>query len=346
MINELKNEIEQAKNWFLKEVGEVRSQEDFRIIKEKYTSRKKGILTGFLQRLKDVPQPDKPSAGNAVNQLKVLVENGLNEAEIRLTSQQAAKETYADPTLPPFVYPVGRAHLLSAIRKRAEDIFISMGYEVAHGYEVELDEYNFTTLNFPEYHPSRDEQDTFFIKDFPDHLLRTHTSPVQIRYMKQNIPPLKIISPGKVFRKDDPDATHSPVFNQVEGLLVDKNIHFSHLKGTLELFIKAFYGENINARLRPSYFPFTEPSAELDISCFMCFGKNPLCRVCKGTGWIEILGCGMVHPKVLLNCNIDPEVYSGFAFGMGIERIAMLKYEVSDMRMMYDNDLRFNCQFG
>lgn len=346
MINELKNEIEQAKIVFLEEVDRVQSQEDFRNLKEKYTSKKKGILTGFLQRLKDVPQPDKPQAGNAVNKLKSLVESGLNEVEARLAALSAAKEKTSDPTLPPFVYPVGRVHLLSTIRKRAEDIFISMGYEITHGYEVELEDYNFTALNVPEYHPSRDEQDTFFIKDFPGHLLRTHTSPVQIRYMKQHKPPFKIISPGKVFRKDDPDTTHSPVFHQVEGLLVDKNIHFSHLKGTLELFIKSFFGENIKARLRPSYFPFTEPSAEVDISCFMCFGKNPVCRLCKGTGWIEILGCGMVHPKVLLNCGIDPEIHSGFAFGMGIERIALLKYEVSDMRMMYDNDLRFNIQFG
>lgn len=346
MINELKNEIEQVKTLFLEEASGVQSQEDFRILKEKYTSKKKGILTGFFQRLKDIPQPDKPNAGNAVNQLKSLVETSLNELESKLAAMSAAKEKILDPTLPSFDCPVGRSHLLSAIRKRAEDIFISMGYEIAHGYEVELEDNNFTALNVPEYHPSRDEQDTFFIKDFPGHLLRTHTSPVQIRYMKHHKPPMKIISPGKVFRKDDPDATHSPIFHQIEGLLVDKNIHFSHLKGTLEIFIKSFYGEKIKARLRPSYFPFTEPSAEVDINCFMCFGESPVCKLCKGTGWIEILGCGMVHPKVLMNCGIDPEVHSGFAFGMGIERIALLKYEVSDMRIMYDNDLRFTSQFG
>lgn len=346
MINELKNEIEQVKTLFLEEAGQVQSQDDFRNLKEKYTSKKKGILNGFFLKLKNIPPPDKPNAGNAVNQLKSLVENGLNELESKLAALSAAKEKISDPTLPPFVFPVGRSHLLSAIRKRAEDIFISMGYEIAHGYEVELEDNNFTALNVPEYHPSRDEQDTFFIKDFPGYLLRTHTSPVQIRYMKKHKPPIKIISPGKVFRKDDPDATHSPMFHQIEGLLVDKNIHFSHLKGTLEIFIKSFYGEKIKARLRPSYFPFTEPSAEVDINCFMCFGESPACKLCKGTGWIEILGCGMVHPKVLMNCGIDPEVHSGFAFGMGIERIALLKYEVSDMRIMYDNDLRFNMQFG
>jgi phenylalanyl-tRNA synthetase alpha chain len=238
MINELKNEIEHAKTTFLEEVERVRSQEDFRNLKEKYTSKKKGIVTGFLQRLKDVPQPDKPTAGNVVNTLKSLVETGLKELEAKLSALSSAKEKISDPTLPPFVFPVGRAHLLSTIRKRAEDIFISMGYEISHGYEVELEDYNFTALNVPEYHPSRDEQDTFFIKDIPGYVLRTHTSPVQIRYMKEHQPPFKIISPGKVFRKDDPDATHSPVFHQIEGLLVDKNIHFSHLKGTLELFIK------------------------------------------------------------------------------------------------------------
>lgn len=271
------------------------------------------------------------------------MENRLAETEKQLLT---VKEVPPDPTLPTFRYPVGRPHLLSSIRKRIEDIFISMGYEIAYGYEVEGEDNNFTALNIPEYHPTRDEQDTFFIKDFPHHLLRTHTSPVQIRYMKTHKPPIKIISPGKVFRKDDPDATHSPVFHQVEGLLIAENIHFSHLKGTLEVFIKALFGENMTVRFRPSFFPFTEPSAEVDISCFSCFGKEPSCRICKGGGWIEILGSGMVHPKVLLNCGIDPGIYSGFAFGMGVERIALLKYEISDMRMMYDNDLRFNAQFG
>jgi phenylalanyl-tRNA synthetase alpha chain len=221
-----------------------------------------------------------------------------------------------------------------------------MGYEIAYGPEVETEFHNFSALNFMEEHPARDEQDTFFIKNFENLVLRTHTSPVQIRYMLKNKPPIKIISPGKVFRKDEPDATHTPVFSQIEGLLVDKDIHFSHLKGTLELFIKAFFGQDVNIRFRPGFFPFTEPSAEVDISCFLCDGTDAGCRVCKGTGWLEILGSGMVHPQVLINCNIDPEVYSGFAFGMGIERIAQLKYGINDLRLFYDNDLRFLNQFN
>lgn len=343
MIAELKKEIEEVKAAFTHQVNKVQSLDSLKDLKEKYTSRKKGVLTGLLKRLKDVPPADKPAAGGEINQLKKLVESFLVDAETRL---KTFTEVAPDPTLPVFGFPLGRTHLLSSIRLRIEDIFINMGYEIADGPEVELEEYNFSLLNFPQHHPARDEQDTFFITDFPDWLLRTHTSPVQARYMQIHRPPIKIIAPGKVFRKDDPDATHSPVFNQVEGLLVDRGITFSHLKGTLEVFIKAFFGEQITVRFRPSFFPFTEPSAEVDCSCFACFGKDPSCRICKGTGWIEILGSGMVHPQVLKNCDIDPDEFSGFAFGMGIERIAMLKYEVSDMRMMYDNDLRFNRQFG
>lgn len=343
MIDALQKDIEEVKAVFAKEIQQIQNLDGLKDLKEKYSSRKKGILTEWLKRLKDIPPADKPAAGNAVNLFKILVETSIDEAELKL---KTASESMPDATLPVFGYPVGRIHLLSAIRLKVEDIFITMGYEIASGPEVELEQNNFNDLNIPEYHPTREEQDTFFVRDFPSWLLRTHTSPVQIRYMKTHKPPLKIIAPGRVYRKDDPDATHSPVFHQVEGLLVDRGIHFSHLKGTLEVFIKAFFGEKINVRFRPSFFPFTEPSAEVDCSCFACFGKDSGCRICKGTGWIEILGSGMVHPKVLMNCGIDPEIYSGFAFGLGIERIAMLKYAVTDMRMMYENDLRFNRQFG
>lgn len=342
MIDVFEKEIDEVKETFLKEINQIQSQESLKKIKDRYISRKKGILTELLRNLRDIPKQEKPIVGKAVNSLKFLIENKLEEIKKKLTS---FREEILDSTLPEFDFPIGRIHLLSQIRKEIEDIFLNMGYEIAYGPEVESVYNNFTALNIPDHHPARDEHDTFFIKEFSEKILRTHTSPVQIRYMKKNEPPIKIISPGKVFRKDEPDATHTPVFTQVEGLLVGRGINFSHLKGTLELFIKLFFGENVNLRFRPSYFPFTEPSAEVDISCFLCFGNDPNCKICKGTGWLEILGSGMVHAKVLMNCDIDPEIYSGFAFGLGIERVAMLKYGINDMRMFYDNDLRFINQF-
>jgi len=343
MINEFHNEIEKIKGVFLEELKKIQSQESLKTLKDKYVSRKKGILTDLLKRLKDVPREEKPAAGKTVNKLKVLIESSITN---KLEEIGSGEKLTRDYSLPGFDYPQGHPHLLSLIRSQIEDILLTMGYDIAYGPEIEQDYYNFTALNFQKDHPARDEQDTFFIDGLPETLLRTHTSPVQIRYMKDHKPPIKIISPGKVFRKDEPDATHTPVFHQVEGLLIDKGITFSHLRGTLELFIHSFFGDNVNLRFRPSYFPFTEPSAEVDISCFLCFGKDPNCRICKGGGWLEILGSGMVHPQVLKNCGIDPDVYSGFAFGMGIERIAMLKHEVRDLRMFYDNDLRFVTQFG
>lgn len=343
MIDGLKEQIDRIIETFLEESGSIQTADNLRTLKEKYFSRKKGIITEFYASLKDVPAPGKPAAGKLINELKIQVEEKLaaKEKELLLRTERAI-----DYTLPGIELPIGHAHLLSRIREQIEDIFLDMGYEIAYGPEIESEYYNFTALNFLENHPARDEQDTFFIKDFAHTILRTHTSPVQVRYMQTHKPPIKIISPGKVFRKDEPDATHTPVFHQVEGLLVDKGITFSHLKGTLELFIKSFFGKDVNLRFRPSFFPFTEPSAEVDISCFLCFGKDPQCRICKGSGWLEILGSGMVHPQVLVNCGIMPDTYSGFAFGMGIERIALLKHEVMDLRMFYENDLRFNAQFG
>ena len=343
MIDELKKEIEKVRKDFLKEIEQVLSKENLKNLRDKYTSRKNGIVTEFMHNLKKVSKEYKPIAGKIINELKLNIENKFKEAEKSINSKVYKKVDYS---LPDFDFSVGFSHILSDIGTEIEDIFMNLGYEIAYGFEVESEYNNFTALNIPEYHPARDEQDTFFIKGFENTILRTHTSPVQIRYMNEHKPPIKIISPGKVFRKDEPDATHTPVFNQVEGLLVDKNINFSHLKGTLESFIKSFFGGNINLRFRPGYFPFTEPSAEVDISCFLCFGKDPDCKICKGTGWLEILGSGMVHTNVLLNCNINPEEYSGFAFGMGVERIAMLKYGIPDIRMFYDNDIRFLSQFG
>jgi phenylalanyl-tRNA synthetase alpha chain len=363
MIDELKKEIEGARRSFVHELEQVQSPEQRTALKERYLSRKKGVVSQYLARLRGFDPAEKPLAGQAINELKEFVEAGLAAAELAGVPAGGSGE-WLDPSLPASELPVGRFHLIADIQSRIEDLFLNLGYEIAHGPEVELEDYNFTKLNIPRHHPARDEQDTFFLEGFDDLVLRTHTSPMQVRYMLEHKPPLKIISPGKAFRKDDPDATHSPCFHQVEGLLVDRGIHFSHLKGTLEAFCRSFYGADVVLRFRPGYFPFTEPSAEVDISCFMCSsagasgagvpspavkaasGPNPDCRVCKGSGWLEILGSGMVHPKVLSYCGIDPEEFSGFAFGMGIERVAMVKYGVPDLRLLYENDLRLLGQFG
>ncbi len=344
MIDELLNEIEDIKKNFLKEVKSIQSHMDLKYVRDKYLGRKKGIVAALLKRLKEISNENKPIAGKHINQLKLFVEKTFNEINEIYNSDKINSDF--DYTLPEIEFSVGGFHLISHIKQRIENIFISMGYHIAYGPEMETEYNNFEALNIPDYHPARDEQDTFFIKDEKDLILRTHTSPVQIRYMKSHKPPIKIISPGKVFRKDEPDSTHSPVFHQIEGLVVDKGINFSHLKGTLELFIKSFFGRDVSLRFRPSYFPFTEPSAEVDMSCFLCKGEDESCKICKGTGWLEILGSGMVHPVVLENCGIDSEEFSGFAFGMGIERIAMIKYGVTDLRLLYDNDLRLLKQFG
>jgi phenylalanyl-tRNA synthetase alpha chain len=346
MIDELKREIEGVKQSFVKEIEQLQSPENFAALKERYLSRKKGVVAHFLSRLKEFSAAEKPQAGQAINLLKAFVEQTLAQHEDQYGGGRGSSEKWHDYSLPASVLPIGRFHLIAAIKRQIEDLFLNLGYEIALGPEVELEDYNFTKLNIPEHHPARDEQDTFFLEGHDELVLRTHTSPMQVRYMLAHPPPFKIISPGKAFRKDDPDATHSPCFHQVEGLLVDRGIHFSHLKGTLEAFCRSFFGPDIVLRFRPGYFPFTEPSAEVDISCFLCSGKNSECRICKGSGWLEILGSGMVHPQVLRNCGIDPEVYSGFAFGMGIERVALVKYGVPDLRLLYENDLRLLGQFG
>jgi len=246
-----------------------------------------------------------------------------------------------DVTVPGKASKVGHRHPLTLVQRDMEEIFIGMGFSIAEGPEVEYDYYNFQALNIPENHPARDTQDTFYITN--NILLRSQTSPVQVRTMEVQKPPIRIISPGRVYRSDAVDATHSPLFHQLEGLVIDKGITMGDLKGALEMFAKRMFGENTQIRFRPHHFPFTEPSAEVDVSCFLCGGKG--CRFCKGEGWIEILGAGMVHPNVLRNCGIDPEVYSGFAFGLGVERIALLKYHIDDMRLLYENDVRFLSQF-
>jgi phenylalanyl-tRNA synthetase alpha chain len=346
MIDELKKEIAGVKHSFLKEIEQLQSPENFSALKERYLSRKKGVVSMYLSRLREFSAAEKPGAGQVINLLKAFIEKTLAEKEDQCGGSRGGAEKWHDYSLPASEIPLGHFHLVADIQRQIEDIFLDLGYAIASGPEVELEQYNFTALNMPEYHPARDEQDTFFINGFENMILRTHTSPVQIRYMLQHQPPLKIIAPGKVFRKDDPDATHTPVFHQVEGLLVDRGINFSHLKGTLEIFCRSFFGADVKLRFRPGYFPFTEPSAEVDISCFMCSGLQFDCKICKGTGWLEILGSGMVHPQVLRNCRIDAEMFSGFAFGIGIERVAMIKFGVPDLRLLYENDLRLLGQFG
>ena len=305
---------------------------------------KKGELTAVLKGMKDVAPEDRPKVGQLVNDARVDIETRLEAAKAKLEAELRERKLAAeviDVTLPAKKANVGHRHPNTIALEEVERIFVGMGYEVAEGPEVEYDLYNFEKLNIPEGHPAKDEQDTFYIND--EIVLRTQTSPVQARVMEQGKLPIRMISPGRVFRSDEVDATHSPSFHQIEGLVIDKHITFSDLKGTLEVFAKELFGPETKTKFRPHHFPFTEPSAEMDVSCFKCGGKG--CRFCKGSGWIEILGCGMVHPHVFEMCGIDPEEYTGFAFGVGLERIALLKYEIDDMRLLYENDERFLSQF-
>lgn len=305
---------------------------------------KKGRLTEILKQMGKLPAQQRPEIGKLANAVRETVEQLIAQAGLQLKQndlQKRLEEEKLDITLPGETFSLGHRHPISSVLKEIKEIFLGMGFEIAEGPEVETDYYNFEALNLPENHPARDTQDTFYITD--NVLLRTQTSPVQIRVMEAKEPPLRMISPGRVYRADTVDATHSPIFHQIEGLVVDKGVTMADLKGTLEVFVKKLYGQDVAVRFRPHHFPFTEPSAELDIQCFSCHGKG--CRLCKGEGFIEILGCGMVHPKVLRGCNIDPGVYSGFAFGLGLERIVMRRYNIDDLRLFYENDLRFLSQF-
>ena len=304
---------------------------------------KKGELTAVLRGMGKLSAEERPLIGQLANEVRADIEAAIEERrqemQERLLELKLKKEKI-DVTLPA-EGEMGHIHPLTMTQRELEDIFIGLGFSIVEGPEVELDYYNFQALNIPENHPARDTQDTFYITD--NILLRSQTSPVQVRTMEKQKPPIRIISPGRVYRSDAVDATHSPLFHQLEDLVVDKGISMGDLKGVLELFAKQTFGEETRIRFRPHHFPFTEPSAEVDVSCFACGGKG--CRICKGEGWIEILGAGMVHPNVLRNCGIDPDVYSGFAFGFGIERIAMLKYHIDDMRLLYENDTRFLGEF-
>ncbi len=305
---------------------------------------KKSELAAVLKGMGQLSAEERPIIGALGNTVRVAIEAAFEEAKARVTALETEKKIASetlDVTLPAAKLEIGSLHPLTKVQNELENIFLGMGFTIAEGPEVETDYYNFTALNTPEFHPARDTQDTFYITDKV--LLRSQTSTVQVHTMEQNKPPIRVISPGRVYRSDAVDATHSPMFHQCEGLVIDKGITMADLKGTLETFAKAMFGDKTEIRFRPHHFPFTEPSCEVDVSCFVCGGKG--CNVCKGEGWIEILGAGMVHPNVLRMSGIDPEVYSGFAFGMGVERIVMTKYGINDMRLLYENDVRFLSQF-
>lgn len=303
---------------------------------------KKGDLTQVLRSMGSLDASERPAMGKLVNDVREALEAELDGRLAALSEAEKnarLAEERIDVTIPGKRPGVGHLHPVSVVRREVEDIFIGMGFHIAEGPEVEWDHFNFTLLNLPANHPSRDMHDSFYID--ANTLLRTHTSPVQARTMLTAKPPIRIICPGRVYRLDEVDATHSPVFHQVEGLVVDRGINMGHLKGTLDIFAREFYGERTRTRFRPSFFPFTEPSAEMDISCYICDGRDDRCRVCKGTGWIELLGCGMVNPKVLDMCGIDSAAYTGFAFGMGLDRITVSRYAIPDLRILFEGDMRF-----
>jgi len=340
-------EMEQKLNDILNQVKEsIKDVTDSKIIEQlriKYLG-KKGELTLVLRSMGKLSSEQRPIIGKLVNEVRQKIEKIIKEAADNIANIEKLKKLKKekiDVTMPGKKIKIGKKHPLTLVIEEIENVFIGLGYKIAEGPEVELTHYNFEALNIYKGHPARDEQDTFYISD--DVVLRTQTSPVQIRVMENEKPPIKIICPGRVYRSDAVDATHSPVFNQIEGLVVDKGITMGDLKGTLEIFAKSMFGENTKIRFRPHHFPFTEPSAEVDVTCWNCDGKG--CKVCKGEGWVEILGAGMVHPKVLKNCGIDPEVYSGFAFGLGVERTAMGRFNIDDLRLLYENDIRFLNQF-
>ena len=333
---EIRKKAEQA----LSHAGLAEELEDIRV---KFLG-KKGELTAVLRGMGGLSSEERPVIGQLANEVRGVIEDLIEEKKTALHAklrEEKLKNEIIDVTMAGNKPQLGKRHPLTNVLDDVKDIFLGMGFSIAEGPEVELDYYNFEALNIPADHPARDTQDSFYIND--NVVLRTQTSPVQVRVMEQQKPPIRIIAPGRVYRSDAVDATHSPVFHQIEGLVVDKGITMGDLKGTLETFLKTLYGPEAKIRLRPHHFPFTEPSAEVDVSCFVCGGKG--CRVCKGEGFIELLGAGMVHPRVLERCGIDPEVYSGFAFGMGLERIAMRQMNIDDMRLLYENDIRFLKQF-
>ena len=337
----MKDLLEQIRQSAMEQLSRVDA--DLSEIRVKYLG-KKGELTAVLRSMGSLSPEERPAFGQRANEVRAQIEAEIERRQTEMKSamrDRALRAEKLDVTVPGEDVPFGHIHPLSRVQHEIEDIFIGMGYSIAEGPEVELDYYNFQALNIPPEHPARDTQDTFYITD--NVLLRSQTSPVQVHVMEKERPPIRILSPGRVYRSDAVDATHSPLFHQIEGLVVDRGVTMGDLKGTLAMFARRMFGSDTKIRFRPHHFPFTEPSAEVDVSCFACGGKG--CRFCKGEGWIEILGAGMVHPNVLSGCNIDPEEYSGFAFGLGVERVALLKYHIDDMRLLYENDVRFLGQF-
>lgn len=339
----MKEKLQQITQKALAQISEVESLDRLNEIRVAFLG-KKGELTEVMKGMRDVPAEERPSVGQWVNEARSSIEAALEKVKENMTAKLREAKLLSeviDVTLPAKKNNVGHRHPNTIALEEVERIFVGMGYEVVEGPEVEYDYYNFEALNIPANHPAKDEQDTFYIGN--DILLRTQTSPVQVRTMEKGKLPIRMIAPGRVYRADEVDATHSPSFHQIEGLVIDKNITFADLKGTLAQFAVELFGPDTKVKFRPHHFPFTEPSAEVDVTCFKCGGKG--CRMCKGSGWIEILGCGMVHPRVLEMSGINPDEYTGFAFGVGLERIALLKYEIDDMRLLYENDTRFLKQF-
>ncbi len=339
----MKNKLFEIKNTAINLIEEAATKDALEKIRVEFLG-KKGRLTSVLRGMGNLSAEERPAVGKIANEVRQVLEEELKKAFDNINEKEKLEKLHKetlDVTIPGKKITLGSKHPLTVTLDEITKIFMNMGFKVTEGPEVETVYYNFDALNAPKNHPSRDITDTFYISD--NVLLRTQTSPVQVRTLKSQAPPIKVIAPGRCFRCDTPDATHSPMFQQVEGLLVDKGITMSDLKGTLDVFAKHLFGPQVKTKFRPHYFPFTEPSAEVDVTCFKCGGSG--CRVCKGSGWIEILGAGMVHPNVLKEGGVDTEVYSGFAFGMGVERIAMLKYEVDDIRLFYENDMRFIEQF-
>lgn len=336
------DDLHSLKKVFLAEIAAVTDLAGLQQVKARYTG-KKGLLTEKLKALSSISPEERRTYGRLVNEIKDFIEHTVKEKEFAFKAIEKETRLHTekiDITLPGKPFLFGRKHPITQVLSEIKDIFVSMGFAIEEGPEVELDYYNFEALNLPKDHPARDMQDTFYVSD--DIVLRTHTSPVQVRVMEKKKPPLKIIVPGKVYRCDS-DVSHTAMFHQVEGLMVGTDMSFSDLKGLLELFIHSFFSKDTPVRFRPSYFPFTEPSAEVDIGCIFCSGKG--CRVCKTTGWLEVMGCGMVNPRVFEMSGYQPDEYTGFAFGMGVERMTMLKYSIDDIRLFYENDLRFLKQF-
>lgn len=342
-ITSIKTQLETLKESFSVALFAARNTKDLERTRLRFLG-KKGELTAVLRQMGTLSAEDRPVVGAAANEIREFIENSLSQKSLDISASEQGSRLLSetlDVTLPGNRIAIGHRHPMSIVKEELKDIFRGMGYTVADGPEVEIVKYCFDMLNIFDGHPARDESDTFYVND--EVLLRTQTSSVQIRTMLEKSPPIAIISPGRAYRVDELDSTHSPAFHQCEGLVVGENITFADLKGTLETFMRGLYGEDVRLRFRPHHFPYTEPSAEVDLSCFKCGGKG--CSFCKGEGWIEMLGCGVVHPGVLRNCGIDPDKYSGFAFGVGIERITLMRYGIDDMRLLYENEHRFLAQF-